>query len=189
MFFEKKNEVSSRIFGETDRPQSAVISKSGSIIEKGVFFKGDLVAQGSLHFEGELEGDLRVSNLILGKDSKIRGSVTSLTVEVFGNVEGTIDANEVILGETAVVKGDITHQNLIIERNARFEGLSRRLASELGSVVKDGEQTNKAEKTAYTQWSKDDNRKSSKVAASGSAASAIVNRGDIQDLGDKTPDK
>lgn len=187
MFFEKKK-VFSRTFSGTDHPQSAVVSKSGSIVEKGVFFKGDLVSQGSLHFEGELEGEIRVSNLILGTDSRIRGAVTSLTVEVFGNVEGTIDANEVILGGTAVVKGDISHQNLVIERNAKFEGLSRRLASELGSVVKDGEQINNAEKPAYTQWAKDDSRKSSKVAASGSAKSAIVSRGDIQDTDNKVPD-
>ena len=48
---------------------------------------------------------------------------------VDGDFNGTIHSNSVKLQATATVEGEIFKQSLVIEQNAQFEGVARRLTT------------------------------------------------------------
>ena len=153
MFF-KKNKVSTfqeviRTVGfsfierdspENNKNENALMAET--MIDKNVVIEGSFSSDGSVLFQGKISGDIRVSNLIVGKDAIVNGTITSLSLDILGSVTGLIDANEVRLAATAVVKGDISHHCLYLEKNAHFEGVSRRMVTELASIKKDERPSN-----------------------------------------------
>lgn len=153
MEFNKRGEVNSfasklmNAVGTRERPaekqhhQQTVISgatnKMGtaSTIASDMTITGNIVCEeGAVQVLGTINGELRVADLVIGEGCKVDGDVYALTLTVEGNVTGTIHANHVILMQSAEVKGDIYHYSLKIERDALFEGLSRRMQTEMGSV-------------------------------------------------------
>jgi len=143
--FQKKLETVGSSFIKRDsfeniKKENALMAET--VIDKKVVIEGNFFSDGSVLFQGEITGDIRVSNLIVGKDAIVNGTITSLSLDILGSVTGLIDANEVRLAATAVVKGDITHQFLEIEKKAYFEGVSRRMVTELASITKDERSSN-----------------------------------------------
>jgi len=164
MFF-KKNKVSTvqkeigtvgfsfikRDSPENNKNENALMAET--MIDKKVVIEGNFSSDGSVLFQGKITGDIRVSNLIVGKDAIVNGTITSLSLDILGSVTGLIDANEVRLAATAVVKGDINHHCLCLEKNAHFEGVSRRIVTELASVSKDEPPSNTESKINITAMS------------------------------------
>jgi cytoskeletal protein CcmA (bactofilin family) len=93
--------------------------------------------QGAVQVLGTVTGELRVADLVVGAGGKVEGDIYALDLTVEGSVKGTIHANHVNLHDGATVAGDIYHSSLKIDRNALFEGLSRRMQTEMGSVKMD----------------------------------------------------
>lgn len=88
---------------------------------------GQVVCTGQARVFGRVEGELRVSDLLLGDSAQIEGNVIAQEVTVRGHVRGTIRAVRVRLEDGATVEGDIFHRSLSIEEGALFEGSSRRV--------------------------------------------------------------
>lgn len=108
---------------------------TASTIASDMTITGNIVCEeGAVQVLGTVNGELRVADLVIGASGKVDGDIYALELTVEGNVNGTIHANHVNLVGTAVVKGDVYHSALKIERDALFEGLSRRMQSEMGSV-------------------------------------------------------
>src|SRR6202167_244483 len=97
-----------------------------STISRSMTVVGKIVDEGTVHVLGQLEGELRALNILIGEGAKVQGDLVAEELTIGGIVKGTIHANRVKLNSTAVVEGDIFHQSLSIEENARFEGLSKR---------------------------------------------------------------
>jgi cytoskeletal protein CcmA (bactofilin family) len=87
---------------------------------------GKIVDEGTVRVLGQLEGELRALNILIGEGAKVQGDLVAEELTIGGIVKGTIHANRVKLSSTAVVEGDIFHRSLSIEENARFEGSSKR---------------------------------------------------------------
>jgi len=88
---------------------------------------GQVVCTGQARVFGRVEGELRVSDLLLGEGAQIEGNVIAQEVTVRGHVKGTIRALRVRLEDGATVEGDIFHRSLSIDEGALFEGSSRRV--------------------------------------------------------------
>jgi cytoskeletal protein CcmA (bactofilin family) len=88
---------------------------------------GQVVCTGQARVFGRVEGELRVSDLLLGEGAQVAGNVVAQEVTVRGHVKGTIRAVRVRLEDGATVEGDIFHRSLSIEEGALFEGSSRRV--------------------------------------------------------------
>jgi cytoskeletal protein CcmA (bactofilin family) len=101
--------------------------ESMSSIGSGMSIVGQIVCTGQARVFGRVEGELRVSDLLIGEGAQIEGNVIAQEVTVRGHVKGTIRAVRVRLEDGATVEGDIVHRSLSIEEGAVFEGSSRRV--------------------------------------------------------------
>ncbi len=95
-----------------------------SLITVGMVIEGKLQASGSVRIDGQIKGDVVVSqNVSLGSTGNVEGNVTARSVTVGGTVHGTILAQEkLVLEAKAVVKGDIKAVKLVIDEGAQFDG-------------------------------------------------------------------
>jgi cytoskeletal protein CcmA (bactofilin family) len=104
-------------------PKPETISSIGA----GMSIVGQVVCTGQARIFGRVEGELRVTDLLLGDSSQVEGNVIAQEVTVRGHVKGTIRAVRVRLEDGSTVEGDIFHRSLSIEEGALFEGSSRRV--------------------------------------------------------------
>jgi cytoskeletal protein CcmA (bactofilin family) len=90
---------------------------------------GNIVCDGPWEFFCSIQGELRGTDLLIGPQATVIGSVVAHDVTVRGKVTGTIRAVNVKLRGAAAVDGEIFHQTLLVEEDARFDGASRLLGS------------------------------------------------------------
>lgn len=100
------------------------LKRRGTVIAEGLKIEGSVTAEGLVDVNGQIEGELHCTSLILSRKAHVTGAITAERVVVDGKVEGPIQAQDVILKSQAHVLGDIHHKSLAIERGACFEGRS-----------------------------------------------------------------
>jgi cytoskeletal protein CcmA (bactofilin family) len=98
------------------------LKRGGTVIGNGLKIVGNVTAEGLVEVNGQIEGDLNCTSLIVSPKAQIVGSITAERVVVNGRVEGPIQGGEVVLKSQAHVVGDIHHQSLTIEKGAYFDG-------------------------------------------------------------------
>jgi cytoskeletal protein CcmA (bactofilin family) len=98
------------------------VGRGGTVIGSGLKIVGDVSAEGLVEVNGQIEGDVRCTSLVISPSAHIVGSVAAEKVVVNGRVEGPIQGGDVVLKSKAHVVGDIRHQSLTIEKGAYFEG-------------------------------------------------------------------
>lgn len=104
------------------RPERAVVSMIGPDLQ----IVGNLVSKGEVHIEGQVQGDIMGTHVLIGERAQITGGVSGEDVVVRGRVMGSVRGKKVALQSTSYVEGDIYHKSLAIEQGAYFEGKSRR---------------------------------------------------------------
>ena len=93
-----------------------------TVIGDGLKILGHVTADGLVEVNGQIEGDLHCTSLIVSPKAQVVGSITAEQVVVNGRVEGPIQGGDVVLKSQAHVVGDIHHQSLTIEKGAYFDG-------------------------------------------------------------------
>jgi cytoskeletal protein CcmA (bactofilin family) len=93
----------------------------------GMLITGNVVCPGALQIFGRVNGEILASHLIICEGAKVEGKIVAQETVIQGAFNGTIHANSVKLQGTATVDGEIFNKSLMIEPNAQFEGVSRRL--------------------------------------------------------------
>jgi len=99
---------------------------AASIIGADLTIIGNLVSRGEVQVDGEIQGDIHGTNIVVGEKAKITGAIIADEVVVRGHVMGSIRGKRVMLQSSSHVEGDVFHQALSIEQGAFFEGKSRR---------------------------------------------------------------
>ena len=101
----------------TTKKLNTIIGSDSKII-------GDIESQGSVHIDGEIQGNVIAKNLItVGTSAKIAGNIRTVEIVVSGKIEGNIFAKkEIELKNKSVVKGDISTKILTIETGAMLDG-------------------------------------------------------------------
>src|SRR5262244_140950 len=102
----------------------SVIGNDLKIIGQGL----KIISQGTLQVDGEIEGDVGGSEVIIGEQGKVTGTVAAARVVVRGQIAGVIRGVTVTLQASSRVEGDIHHMSLAIEQGAEFDGRCRRAA-------------------------------------------------------------
>lgn len=114
-FINKRNDNNTRQTSE------ATIITSGVKID-GVF---DFVAKVQIY--GQITGKIKSSNVIvIGKGGLVKGDIEAKRLVVNGRFEGSAECESIDILEGGVVIGNISSIELMIEKNAHFEGESRR---------------------------------------------------------------
>jgi cytoskeletal protein CcmA (bactofilin family) len=85
-----------------------------------------IVSEGTLQVDGEVEGDVRGAEVIIGEKGKVSGTVIGERVVVRGQITGVIRGVSVTLLSSSRVEGDIYHSALVIEQGASFDGSCKR---------------------------------------------------------------
>ena len=111
-----------------------------TVIGDGLKIYGHVTADGLVEVNGQIEGDLHCSSLIISPKAQIVGSIIAERVVVNGKVEGPIQGGDVVLKSQAHVVGDIHHQSLTIEKGAYFDG---RATQVLGANGREPERANR----------------------------------------------
>jgi cytoskeletal protein CcmA (bactofilin family) len=114
----------------------AEVPRSVSIIGADLTIAGNLICKGEVQVDGTVEGDIQGSNVVIGENAMITGSISGEEVIVRGHVVGSVYSRRVMLQTTSQVEGDIFHQALSIEQGAMFEGKSRRTNDDPRTLLK-----------------------------------------------------
>jgi cytoskeletal protein CcmA (bactofilin family) len=109
--------------------------RGGTVIGNGLKIVGNVTAEGLVEVNGQIEGDLHCTSLIVSPKAQIVGSITAERVVVDGRVEGPIQGGDVVLKSQAHVVGDIHHQSLTIEKGAYFDGRAAQAHGSNGSQL------------------------------------------------------
>jgi len=145
-FTGKKNEGAGAPFGNnaalppgiptpSSMPHRAARPGAGpSVIGPDLVIIGDLVSNGHVQVDGEIQGDIHGTHIVIGEGARITGGIVSEEVVVRGTVMGSIRGRKVMLQAESKVEGDIFHKSLAIEQGAYFEGKSRRSEDPLAGV-------------------------------------------------------
>lgn len=107
-----------------DASTKSVISNDLKIIGQGL----KIISQGTLQVDGEVEGDVRGTEVIIGEKGRVTGTVAAERVIVRGMISGVIRGMTVTLQASSRVEGDIHHMSLAIEQGAEFDGRCKRPA-------------------------------------------------------------
>ena len=97
-------------------------SQEGKAIGKGLKIVGSVTAEGLVQVNGQIDGELHCTLLVINRGAHVNGTVTAERVVVDGKVEGPIQGGEVVLKSQAHVVGDIHYQSLAIESGVFFDG-------------------------------------------------------------------
>jgi cytoskeletal protein CcmA (bactofilin family) len=100
-----------------------------SIISRDLKIKGDLICNGDIQIDGEVEGDVQGRSITVGEGADVRGTISSDSIRICGSVNGQLKGQSVVLAKTAKLIGDVVHQTLAVEPGAFFEGQCRRIES------------------------------------------------------------
>jgi cytoskeletal protein CcmA (bactofilin family) len=112
-----------------NRPHSAP-----TIVSADMVISGTLASGGDVQIDGQVEGDVRCTGLVIGDKAEVQGEIYAEDVTIRGKVIGRIRARRVTLAATSHVEGDILHEAFSVEAGAFFEGNCRHSDNPLGDV-------------------------------------------------------
>ena len=105
-----------------------------SIIGEDLTVTGNVLSRGEVQVDGQIQGDVHCSSLIVGEKAQITGGIVAEDIIVRGRVMGSVRGNRVTLQASSHVEGDVFHKSLAIEQGAFFEGKSRRSEDPTGTA-------------------------------------------------------
>ncbi len=114
-------------FPTADAARRSNGSATQSIISRDLKIKGDLICNGDIQIDGEVEGDVQSRSITIGEGADVRGTISSDSIRICGSVNGQLKGQSVVLAKTAKLVGDVVHQTLAVEPGAFFEGQCRRI--------------------------------------------------------------
>lgn len=98
-----------------------------STLGPGMFIRGSIICEGPMQVFGTIFGEIHAVKLTICEGAQVEGKITAQSTTIAGHFKGTIHSESVKLESTAVVDGEIFKKALIIDENAQFEGLTRKL--------------------------------------------------------------
>jgi cytoskeletal protein CcmA (bactofilin family) len=123
--------LGSRHAGASFRPGGP---SGASVIGVDLVIQGNLTSKGEVHIEGEVQGDIYATNVVIGERARVTGGVIAEECVIRGHLLGTVRGRRVLLQGSSHVEGDIYHQTMAIEQGAFFEGKSRRTDDPLAGL-------------------------------------------------------
>lgn len=103
------------------------VAEQPSVLGRGMQITGNIVSTGSVQIHGRVVGDIQAAQLVVCEGARVEGKVIAQDTVIQGTFNGNIHSTTVKLQKTAKVDGEIFSRSLMIEQDAQFEGVSRKL--------------------------------------------------------------
>jgi cytoskeletal protein CcmA (bactofilin family) len=99
-------------------------TKSLNVLNKGTYLKGIVKVDGSIHVNGDIDGELTVSDtLIVGKPGNIKASVTTKSAIISGRVIGAIRSERRLeMRAGSHIEGDVFTKCLVVDEGVFYQG-------------------------------------------------------------------
>ncbi|MCA9505371.1 MAG: polymer-forming cytoskeletal protein [Spirochaetaceae bacterium] len=94
-------------------------------IGQSIVFKGELTGDEDLEIEGQVDGNVNLTNhqLTIGANGRLKAEVMAKSIIVIGQVKGNLTATERIeIQATGVVEGDVRAPRLNVQEGAVLNG-------------------------------------------------------------------
>ena len=98
-----------------------------SVIARGMHVLGNIISDGALDIDGNIDGNVRGETVTVREHGIIRGDVMGENVHIYGKVEGLVKARSVSLYADCQVRGTIMHETLMVEDGANVDGKFKRM--------------------------------------------------------------
>lgn len=108
------------MFGKGGGPRTG--GSALSVIGADVTVVGDVAAQGDLHLDGTVQGNVACHVLVQGASGRVTGTVRGQSVRLAGTVEGSVAAERLVVEASARITGDVTYRAITIEEGAVLDG-------------------------------------------------------------------
>ena len=93
----------------------------------GMSITGTIACEGTVQIFGRVIGDIQARQVIIGEGGEVEGNIAAHDVAISGTFKGTVRGHNVDLKDAALVDGEVFSKSLTVEKNVRFDGVSRRL--------------------------------------------------------------
>jgi cytoskeletal protein CcmA (bactofilin family) len=113
------------MFGDKKANNAANLENfAANTIQTGTSIKGEVISEGSIRIDGNLDGSLSTKGkLVVGNSGLITGDVVCENANIEGKIEGKLVVNGMlILKQSAIIEGDIITLKLVVEEGAVFNG-------------------------------------------------------------------
>jgi cytoskeletal protein CcmA (bactofilin family) len=112
------------MLGRKDLVENERSGELNTIIGKGSVIEGLLTVQNSLRIDGRVSGQVQVlDSLVVGKDGEIEGEIKVKNAIIGGRVKNRVLATgKVVLESHAIVHGEVKTSKLVIDEGAVFDG-------------------------------------------------------------------
>lgn len=116
------------MFSRKKKPEEKSKKNCGipSIISSDMHVLGNIVSEGTVDVDGNVEGNVKCRAATIGKNGHVKGDVIAENVHVYGKVQGLIKACHVHFFKGCHVEGVIMHEAIIIEDGAFVDGRFKR---------------------------------------------------------------
>jgi cytoskeletal protein CcmA (bactofilin family) len=97
-----------------------------SMIGKSIVIKGEITASDPLYIYGRVEGTIKApaQRVTVGKEGKLKASVSAREVVIMGEVSGNVDGgHRVEVRAEGVLVGDVAAERICIEDGAVVKGV------------------------------------------------------------------
>lgn len=93
-----------------------------SIVSENTKINGDILSDGIIHVDGQVEGDIACDELIIGIKGSVAGSVTANNLQLYGALKGKALVDNLFVAKSAKLIGDAAHNTIAIEPGAYIDG-------------------------------------------------------------------
>lgn len=96
-----------------------------TIIGKGSIVEGSIKVQSSLRIDGRVKGDITATDsLVIGREGEVEGEIRVKNAIVGGRIKGKVFASgKVVLEAKSSFNGEVKASKLVIDEGAVFDGV------------------------------------------------------------------
>lgn len=100
-----------------------------SIISENSKLNGDIISEGIVHIDGQVDGDISCDELVIGMKGVVNGSVNANILQLYGTLNGKASVDNLFIAKSAKLIGDATHNTIAIEPGAYVDGRCMRIGA------------------------------------------------------------
>jgi cytoskeletal protein CcmA (bactofilin family) len=111
-----------KIFSDSKASDNNASTAISSIIGQDMAIIGDLTFKSKIQLDGNLQGNLSGTFLVLSESGKIIGDVVAESMVCYGKVDGNVKAGKLFLKKTGVINGRVETSDLSVESGGILNG-------------------------------------------------------------------